>query len=391
MRVALVHDYLLRMGGAERVLLKLREIFPEAPIYTLLYDKEKMWRHFVGSEIRPSFLQKFLKFIRNRHKHLLPFLPIAAEAFDLRDFDLVISSSNAFVKSIITRPGTTHICYCHSPSRFLWDWSHEYLREQNIGPVRSAFAKLLVHYLRVWDKSSSKRVDYYIANSKATAAKIEKYYRQKSFVVYPPVKLPDIIEVRLQRGFGSQTSTEDYFLIISQLTPYKRIDMAIEAFNRLKLPLIVIGEGPEKQRFEAISGPTVKVLGWVSEDERNKYLKNCTAFIFPGEDDFGIAPVEAMGWGKPVLAYRAGGALETVLAGITGEFFDEATPEILADGVRRLRQNLPNYSPLVIRKWAEKFSEERFKREIVDFMGKVGYNKAGNKFKAQNSKFKTTA
>jgi len=371
MKVALVHDYLLRMGGAERVLLKLREIFPEAPIYTLLYDKQKMWRAFVGSEIRPSFLQKFPKFIRNRHKHLLPLLPIAAETFDLRDFDLVISSSNTFVKSVITRPGTIHICYCHAPSRFLWDWSHAYQKEQEFGPVRSAFAKLLVHYLRVWDKSSSERVDYYIANSKATARKIEKYYRQKSFFIYPPVNLPAFEDFFACLGHAY---TSEYYLIVSQLTPYKRIGMAIDAFNRLKLPLVIIGEGPGLYNLRQLAGSTVRVLGWVSEHERNVYLKNCTAFIFSGEDDFGISPVEAMGWGKPVLAYRAGGALETVLEGVTGDFFDDATPEILADGVRRLRQNMFNYSPLVIRKRAEKFSEERFKGEMVDFLKKVGYN-----------------
>ena len=373
-----MHDYLLRMGGAERVLLALRQLFPEAPIYTLLYDKKKMWREFVGSEIRPSFLQILPKFIRNRHKYLLPFLPIAAETFDLRDFDLVISSSSVFAKSIVTRPGTTHICYCHSPSRFLWDWSHNYLKEQDVGPVRSVLARILTHYLRVWDISSSKRVDYFIANSKATAAKIEKYYRQKSFVIYPAVKLPEFCEVGLQNICRSQTSTDGYFLIVSQLTPYKRIDMAIEAFNRLKLPLVVVGEGPEQQRLFALAGPTVKILGWVSDEERDNYLKNCTAFVFPGEDDFGLAPIEAMGWGKPVLAYRAGGACETILESLTGEFFDDAMPEILADGVRRLRQNLPNYSPLVIRKWAEKFSEERFKRAIVDFLGKIGYNDIEN-------------
>lgn len=375
MRVALVHDYLLRMGGAERVLLKLREIFPEAPIYTLLYDDKKMWRQVVGSEIRPSFLQKLPKFVKKNHKYLLPFLPIAAETFDLRDFDLVISSSGAFAKSIVTRPGTTHLCYCHCPSRFLWDWSHGYIKEQSVGPVRSVLARMFVHYLRIWDKSSSKRVDCYIANSKVTAAKLKKYYRQKSFVIYPPVKLPEFAEIRLSPDRRSQASAGEHCLIISQLTPYKRIDLAVEAFNRLKLPLIVIGEGPQRPRLKAMAGPTVKILGWLSDEERNKYLRDCAAFIFPGEDDFGIAAVEAMGWGKPVLAYRAGGACETVLEGITGEFFDDATAEALADGVRRLRQNLPNYSPLVIRKWAERFSEERFAREFVDFLKKLGYNK----------------
>lgn len=372
MRAALIHDYLTRFGGAERVLLKLREIFPQAPIYTLLYDKEKMAPWFAGADVRPSFVQKFPQFFKNRLKHLLPILPVAVEAFDLREFDLVISSSSAFAKSIITRPHTKHICYCHAPSRFLWDWQHGYLKGLRLDFIRNALARLVTHYLRVWDYSSAKRVDHFIANSRATAQKIFKYYRREAFIIFPPVSLPEFKQVFA--GMGLTCEGGEHYLIISQLTPYKRIDLAVEAFSRLKLPLVVIGDGPERKKLERLAGPSVKILGWVSDEEKNEYLKNCTAFIFAGEDDFGIAPVEAMGWGKPVLAFRAGGACETVVEGMTGEFFDNSTPEILADGVRRLRQNLPKYSPMVIRKWAEKFSDGRFEREMMDFFKKVGYN-----------------
>jgi glycosyltransferase involved in cell wall biosynthesis len=234
--------------------------------------------------------------------------------------------------------------------------------------VRKTLAKLLVHYLRVWDRSSSKRVDYWIANSRATRDKIKKYYRQDARIIYPPVALPewkDFLEA--QDG--------NFFLIISQLTPYKKIDLAIEAFNKLKLPLVIIGQGPEYKKLRRLAGPNISLLGWMSEKEKNMYLKNCTAFIFSGEDDFGISPVEAMGYGKPVLAFRSGGALETVIENTTGEFFDDATPEILADGVRRLRDNLLDYSPLVIRKWSEKFSREKFRQEFMDFIRKLGYNR----------------
>jgi len=368
MKVALVHDYLLRMGGAERVLLELAKLYPEAPIYTLLCDKQKIFPFFPKAEIRTSFLQKFPGFIKKNHKYLLPFLPVAAETFDLRDFDVVISSSSAFVKSIITRPGTVHISYCHAPSRFLWDWTHHYLNKQEIGPIRRILANLLVHYLRLWDKSSAKRIDYFLANSKATRDKIKKYYRQEAFVIYPPVALPLWPEFL-------QAEDKNYFLIISQLTPYKRIDLAISAFNKLKLPLVIIGDGPEIDKLRKLDASHIKILGWQDDEIKKEYLKNCTAFILPGEEDFGIAAVEAMGWGKPVLAFRAGGACETVIEGVTGEFFSDPTPEILADGVRRLRENLGRYSALVIRKWAEKFSEERFRQEIMDFMGKRGYNK----------------
>jgi glycosyltransferase involved in cell wall biosynthesis len=381
MKVALIHDYLIRMGGAERVLLEFHNLFPEAPIYTLLYDKEKMGKYLERADVRVSFLKKFPKFLKHRQKHLLPFLPVAAESFDLRDFDLVISSSSAFAKSIITRPDTIHVCYCHSPSRFLWDWSHEYIREMRLDFVRAALAKILVHYLRVWDKSSSKRVDYWIANSRATRDKIKKYYRQDARIIYPPVALPSWEEFLAARD-------GNYFLIISQLTPYKKIDLAVEAFNKLKLPLIIIGGGSQRQRLEKQAGENIKILGWQSERVKKEFLKNCTAFIFAGEDDFGIAPVEAMGWGKPVLAYGAGGACETVISGVTGEFFDDAVPEILADGVRRLRDNLPNYSPLVIRKRAEKFSESTFRQEVMDFMKKIGYN--GEKRESQVDHFEKT-
>jgi glycosyltransferase involved in cell wall biosynthesis len=367
MKVALVHDYLIRFGGAERVLLELHNLFPEAPIYTLLFDEEKMSQWFYNADIRPSFLQKLPKFIRSRHKHLLPLLPVAAENFDLREYKLVISSSSAFVKSIITRPDIIHVCYCHAPSRFLWDWNREYLKEMRLDFIRGALAKILVHYLRIWDRSSSKRIDYWVANSRATRDKIKKYYRQEARIIYPPVKLPDWQEFLTAR-YGN------YFLIISQLTPYKKINIAIEAFNKLRLPLVIIGEGPEKERLEEQAGENVKILGWQDEHAKKEYLKNCQAFIFAGEDDFGIAPVEAMGWGKPVLAYGQGGVTETVIPGVTGEFFYEQTPEILADGIRRLRDNFSNYSALVIRKRAEKFSQEVFRQEIMDFIKKISYN-----------------
>ncbi|MDD5589901.1 MAG: glycosyltransferase [Candidatus Portnoybacteria bacterium] len=367
MKVALVHDYLLRMGGAERVLLELAKIFPEAPIYVLLCDQEKVAPWFPEERIRPSFLQKFPEFIKRRHKYLLPILPVAAENFDLRDFDLVISSSSAFAKSVIIRPSASHVCYCHSPSRFLWDWHHEYLEENNFNFFKKILARVASNYLRIWDRSSAKRVDYFIANSKATRDKISKYYRQEARVIYPPVALPSWNKFSLARNKG-------FYLIISQLTPYKKIDVAITAFNKLKLPLIILGQGPEFSRLSKMAGSNIRIQGWASDAERNEFLRDCAAFILPGEDDFGIAAVEAMGWGKPVLAVRAGGAKETVLEGITGEFFDVASPEILADGLRRMREKINQYSPVVIRKWAEKFSQERFRNEMMDFVKKIGYN-----------------
>lgn len=377
MRIALVHDYLIRFGGAERVLKVLYEMFPEAPIYTLLYDKERMKKFFPKAHsirsprlrsgqagqagIKTSFLQKFPKFLRKRYRWLLPLFPVAAEGFDFRDFDLVISSSSAFAKGIVTRPQTIHICYCHSPTRFVWDWTHEYFKPAESG-FKKWLGKIILHYIRIWDRHASNRVDYFIANSKTTQGRIRKYYRRDSTVIYPPV------ETKHHSATDYPNSEKDYFLIVSQLRAYKRIDLAVEAFNKLGLPLIIIGEGPEEKILKKMAKENIKFLGWQSDKMVRNYYNNCQAFIFPGEEDFGITAVEAMSKGKPVLAFRKGGVSESVIEGMTGEFFDYPTPEVLADGVRRLRENFKNYSSLVIKKHAEKFSRGRFEREIKDFI-----------------------
>ncbi|MEK7123374.1 MAG: glycosyltransferase [Patescibacteria group bacterium] len=364
MKVALVHDFLTRFGGAERVLLALHKMFPDAPIYALLFD-EKTREYFPNAEIRPSFIQKFPKFLRNRPKFLAPFCPTAVETFDLRDFDLVISSSSAFAKGIIVRPKTTHICYCHSPARFVHDYYHDYLKD--LGAFFPKWpVKILAHYLRIWDKTSADRVDYFIANSKATGQRIKKYYKTEAAVIYPSVA--NVWSPGLQT---LKSPKENYFLIVSQLTPYKRIDIAIEAFNKMNFPLCIIGDGPDKKRLQKIAGVNVKFLGWLPEEEKWRHLENCEALIFPGEDDFGIVLVEAMACGKPVLALRAGGALETIIEGETGEFFDELSPEILAAGVKRLKENARKYDKEKIIARASEFSEERFEKEIKEFIAGV--------------------
>jgi len=355
MRIALIHDYLISFGGAEKTFKVLTELFPQAEVYALFYDPKIKKKFFAKTEIKTSFLQKFPAVLRKKYQLLLPFLPIAAETLDFREFDIVISSSFSFAKGIVTRPKTIHICYCYSPIRYLWD------------TPRSCF---LLHYFRIWDRQASERVDHFIAISKTVQKRIKKYYKRDSIVIYPPVIFGRATSENRRRT-SENASENEFYLIVSQLRKYKRIDLAVEAFNKLGLELVIIGKGPERKRLQRKARKNIKFLGWQPDSIVNKYYKNCTAFIFPGEDDFGIAPVEAMSWGKPVLAFRKGGATETVIEGKTGEFFDWQHPAVLADGIRRLRQNLPEYNPKFISIHAKKFSRERFEKEFKNFINKI--------------------
>ncbi|MFA5871678.1 MAG: glycosyltransferase [Parcubacteria group bacterium] len=364
-KIAIVHDFLNQYGGAERVLEILHEIFPEAPIYTLLYEKEKMRGKLENAEIRTSFLQKFPKWIRRRHKWLLPLMPTAPETFNFRDYDLVISSSSAFAKGIVIKPKTIHVCYCHSPMRYTWDWNENYLAEQGLGRKRRIFARMILNYVRIWDRVAADRADYFIANSRATQARIKKYYGRESRVIYPPVDIGSFeVSPREARGFTS--SSGDYFLIVSRLAPYKKIDVAIEALNKLNLPLVIVGEGPEKYQkyLKKIAGPKTRFLGWLPDEKIHQHYGNCRAFLFPGEDDFGITPIEAMSHGKPVIALRRGGAVETIIEGETGEFFDDASIEVMVDALRRFIEHEETYDPEKIRVQSENFSKEIFVENI---------------------------
>jgi len=372
LRVALVHDFLTQPGGAERVLEVLSEMFPDAPIYTLLYDKEKMRGKFKDKIIHPSFLQKFPKFLRRRVKYLLPFLPTAPETFDLRDFDLVISSSGAWSKGIITRLNVIHISYMHSPMRFVWDVNEEYLRQQEKSRFINFFGRILSNYLRVWDKVAADRPDYLIANSKYTQERIKKYYGKDSTVIYPPVEL-QIQSAELRKNYNSELIIHnfEFFLVVSRLSPYKNIDKVVEAFNKLELPLVVIGEGQQEKYLKRIAKKNVKILGWLPDEKIKEYYAGARAFIFSGVDDFGIAPVEAMAYGVPVLAMRKGGARETVIEGKTGEFFDAAIPEVIVDGVRRLMENEKNYDKEFIKARSREFSKKKFIDEFRKFIEEI--------------------
>lgn len=352
MRIALVHDWLNNLGGAERVLIELHRIFPKAPVYALFYNKKFVREFLPEAEIRTSSLQK-IPFITKLYKYLFFLMPMAVESFDLSDFDVVISSSVIFSKGLVLKPKTRHICYCYSPTRFLWDRHAEY---EN----RGYLATLSRHLLRIWDRQASDRVDDFVAISKHVQSRIKKYYNKESQLIYPPITLPTS-----QVGNAKSVDNLGYYLIVSRLFPHKNIDIAIDAFNKLGYKLIIIGDGPVKKDLKKMAGKNVKLVGYKSDKQVADYYRNCKAFIMPQEEDFGLTPLEAMSFGKPVLALRKGGALETVVENMTGEFFDDPIPEALADGVRRLNENYPNYSPLVIQKWAEKFSRDRFRQEML--------------------------
>ena len=354
MRVAIVHDYLAQVGGAERVVEAMHHVYPEAPIYTSVYDENATLPSFKEMTVRTSFLQRFrLARTARTHKWMLPFYPAAFEHFDMRWFNVVLSSSSSFAKGVITEPETCHVCYCHTPSRFAWRY-HEYISQGDYGRNVRNTLPFLIHWLRAWDVSAASRVDYFISNSYNVARRVQKYYNRSSEVLYPPVDC--------QRFYLAKNPTADYYLVVSRLLPYKRVDLAVEACTRLGVPLKVVGTGPELARLKAKAGPTVEFLGRAPDGQVEELFANCRAFLFPGEEDFGITPLEAMASGRPVIAFRAGGAVESVVEGKTGVFFDEPTVGSVIEAMERL-EDVP-FSPLEIRAHAELFDTERFQAQL---------------------------
>ncbi|TMD79125.1 MAG: glycosyltransferase family 4 protein [Chloroflexi bacterium] len=367
MKVALVHDYLNQMGGAERVVLALHEIFPDAPIYTSIYDPQRVDPAFQKMDIRTSFMQR-LPMVTKHHQPYLPIYPFAMESLDLRGFDMVLSSSSAFGKGVITRPETLHICYCHTPMRWCWNYD-EYVEREHLGKMARRVLPFLITALRSWDQTSAMRVDHFIANSPVVAERIQKYYRRDAVVIPPPVEAGRFT-------FDPAIQVEDYFLIVSRLIPYKRIDLAIEACNELQLPLVIIGGGRDQERLKKMAGPTIRLVGRLSDEEVLHYYAHCRAFLFPGEEDFGITPLEAQASGRPVIAYGAGGALASVVDGTTGVFFQNQTVESLVTVLASFDER--KYDPQVIRNHALEFDMPRFHRRILQFIeAKLGEEKPG--------------
>jgi len=356
MKVALVHDYLSQDGGAERVLKAFHELWPEAPIFVLFYDKNKI-DGFEDVEIRQSFISK-LPFGKTKYQWFLPWMPLATERHNLHDFDVVISSTSAFAKGVLTRPDTLHISYCHTPTRYLWTDTHEYIEELKYNRLVKAFLPKLIHHLRIWDKMSVDRVDHFIANSGTVRNRIQKYYRRDSDIIYPPV---DTQNFEISEDIG------DYFVTGGRLVPYKRFDLVIQVFNRLGWPLKIFGTGPEMKKLKKLAKDNIKFLGRVDDEEKARLLSHARAFIHPQVEDLGITPIESMAAGRPVIAYPIGGAGETIIPGETGVFFKEQSWESLFDTI--LHFNHEMWDSQKIRNRAEKFSAYNFKDRVERYVG----------------------
>jgi len=349
--VALVHDYLNQNGGAERVLLVLSRLFPDAPIFTSIYDRARMGPDFQQLDIRTSFMQRLPGVARHHQAYLLCY-PLAFERVDLRGYDLVISSSSAWAKAVVPPPGVPHLCYCHAPMRFAWNL-RDYLRGERVGPLARLSLPLVMAALRRWDVSTARRVTQFIANSRAVAERIRRCYGREALVIHPPVDTG---------RFAIAPAVEDWYLVVQRLVPYKRLDLVIDAFNQLRLPLRIVGAGRARADLERRAGPTITFAGRLSDAELAHAFARCRAYIVPGEEDFAIAPVEAQAAGRPVIAYAAGGVLDTVVEGRTGVFFREQTPAALVAAVRQFEAM--RFDPAAIRAHAQTFDTAVFERRI---------------------------
>jgi glycosyltransferase involved in cell wall biosynthesis len=367
MNLALIHDWVITIGGAERCLEVFHELWPEAPLYTLVYREESVRRlGFEPGQIHASFLQRFPR-AQKWYRKYLPFYPLAMEQFDVSGYDVILSSSHAAAKGVLARSDQIHICYCHTPVRYAWDLTHRYLKENGLERgLKSFLARFILHYIRLWDTLTANRVDYFIANSHYTARRIWRAYRREAAVIHPPVDVD---------RFRVNGKKENFFLFVSRLVPYKKADLVVAAFTRLGLPLVVVGDGPQFEECRRLAGKNVEFRGYQDDATVADLMSRARAFVFAAEEDFGIVPVEAQACGTPVVAYGKGGVEDTVVPATgdnweaaTGLFFHEQSVEALEAAVRQFLAWEGRFRPEVLRRNAERFSRERFKREIEMFV-----------------------
>jgi len=365
MRVAIVHYWLVNFRGGERVVEALCEMFPQADLFTHVYVPERMSEKINEHRVITTFIAR-LPLAHRWYQNYLPLMPIALEQLDLRDYDLVISSESGPAKGVLTRPGTLHVCYCHTPMRYAWSMYRDYL--ENSGRAKRLVLPWVMHRLRQWDQLTANRVDFFMANSYNVARQVQKYYGRSALVVHPPVDVDRFAPAERPAGGARR---QPYFLCVGQLVRYKRFDIAIEAFNALGVRLFIIGEGEEERALRRIAGPTITFLGYQNKEWLGKYYTQCEAVIFPGEEDFGIVPLEAAASGRPVIAYGRGGALETVIPGETGILFDHQTPTSLIEAVNSYQQVPQRFVENRLVEHARKFSRERFKQHFRAALGEA--------------------
>jgi glycosyltransferase involved in cell wall biosynthesis len=356
LRVALVHDYLNQPGGAEKVVEVFTRMFPGAPLYTSTYDADSMPEYWRSVDVRTSYLQRLSSSVR-LVKAFTPLYPSAFESFDLSAYDLVLSSTTTFAKGVITRPETCHVCYLNNTTRFLWMY-HDYVRHERLPRSARIVIPSLATPIRVWDYVAAQRVDAFVAGSYNAARRIWKYYRRESEVLQPPIDAS---------AFTPRDEHSDYFLVLARLKSYKRIDLAVAACTRLGLPLRIVGDGPDRYRLQRMAGPSVHFLGRLSDHEVADQLAGCRALIWPGEEDFGLAPLEAQASGRPVIALQAGGALETIKGGETGIFFPEPTVDSL---VSALNAFTDDFDPVALRRHAITFDRGAFQERMYALLSR---------------------
>ncbi|MBI4975567.1 glycosyltransferase [Candidatus Peregrinibacteria bacterium] len=356
-KIALVFDWMTTNGGAEKVNLLLHKMFPEAPIFTSIFNSNKV-QGFEKAAVTTSFIQH-LPFAKTWHQIYIGLMPYAYELFDLSEYDIVISSSHSCAKGIITKPETLHICYCHTPMRYAWDNWHSYIKEYNINPIFKTFGKNKMHRLRIWDRLAAERVDYFIANSSITKQRIEKYYNKSSSVIYPAIKCSE---------YKIVPQTKGYFLAVGRLTPYKKFDLIIETFNRTGLPLKIVGTGIAENSLKKMANGNIEFLGHVEDRELKNLYSECEALIFPQIEDFGITALEGMACGRPIIAFKEGGALDTIIENKTGMFFDKQTPLHLKGAIEKYLENKKKFNPEEIRNHALKFDEKEFHKKFMEYL-----------------------
>lgn len=360
MKIALAHDWLNQMGGAENVLEILVEMFPDAPVFTTIYAPELMPPAYRAWNIKTSWLDH-APGVHRHHQPYLPLYPLAVRSLDMRGYDVILSNKSGFIHGLrLTTPGQKHLCYCLAPTRYVWDYQSYASREQ-LGKAADWLLSPLIRWLKQWDYQAAQKVDHFCAISTEIQQRIKKFYHREAIVIAPPVDT--------ERFHPVAAPTEDYYFIVSRLIPYKRIDLAVQAFSRMGKRLIITGDGRDREALHRLAGPTVSFTGRLPWDETARLMANCKAFIFPGYEDFGITPVEAQAAARPVIAYAAGGSLDTVIDGQTGVFFPRQTVDDLIEAVHRLEDT--RFDPAQIRANAERFSIPRFKAELQAWINAV--------------------